>query len=206
LEPADDARRHEWPRQISEHTKPAGSRSSGAGRAFTLIELLVVIAIIAILAALLLPALARAKDQAQKTTCTNNQKQLGVAMRMYVDDNRDYMAFCNWDEGTVEAVGGGWLYKLTGSVILDLFTTPWSTAPQTAWTNGLWWPYMHNPNSYLCPVDIQSKDYAEVSVQSQSENGRNNKLSSYVMNGAVCGYVNPPAPPDPPATAKTTQI
>lgn len=56
-------------------------------RAFTLIELLVVIAIIAILAAMLLPALAKAKQKAKQTACLNNLKQVGLAIRLYIDDN-----------------------------------------------------------------------------------------------------------------------
>jgi prepilin-type N-terminal cleavage/methylation domain-containing protein/prepilin-type processing-associated H-X9-DG protein len=61
--------------------------------AFTLIELLVVISVIAILAALLLPALARAKSQARTTYCLNNKRQLTVAWLMYAQDSRDYLAY-----------------------------------------------------------------------------------------------------------------
>ena len=64
--------------------------------AFTLVELLVVIAIIAILAALLLPSLARGKQKAQQVQCASNLKQLGTAIHMYADDNRDTLPGPMW--------------------------------------------------------------------------------------------------------------
>src|SRR5208337_4753818 len=74
---------------------PNGPARSWAGRltGFTLIELLVVIAIIAILAALLLPALARAKEESKKTKCLSNLRQIGITQAMYTSDNHEMFPF-----------------------------------------------------------------------------------------------------------------
>ena len=69
------------------HLSPASKWHRPAARGFTLIELLVVISIITILASMMLPGLAGAKDQARNAQCLNNLRQIGIALKLYIDDN-----------------------------------------------------------------------------------------------------------------------
>jgi type II secretory pathway pseudopilin PulG len=149
-----------------------------------LIELLVVIAIIAILAALLLPALSRAKNQASKVTDLNNLKQVMVGIHLYATDSGDVLPFPNWDDGGNTGTNAGWLY------------TPDLTASGTnrfRADTGTLWPTLHTPKVYVCPMDQLT--LASYSKHDGVIEERNQQLSSYAMNGAVVGFSRRIQPP-----------
>ena len=108
-------------------------------KGFTLIELLVVIAIIAILAAILFPVFARARENARKANCLSNMKQIGLGMQMYAQDY----------DGCIRASNGG----------------PWTTPYQGegAWQAlSYYYPYIKNTGVYICPSTRSALSYGQV--------------------------------------------
>jgi prepilin-type N-terminal cleavage/methylation domain-containing protein len=164
------------------------TRHPARSRGFTLIELLVVIAIIAILAALLLPALTRAKAKAQGIQCMNNHRQLCIAWRMYTDDNVDKLLYSSgstpafnpnvpsWCSGTMDYSGAN---RSNWDPAFDIMRSPM-------------WPYCGNNYAiFKCPSD---RSYVTVAGE------RKPRVRSMVMNvwlGGLNGGTTSIMPMDP---------
>ncbi len=135
-------------------------------KGFTLIELLVVIAIIAILAAMLLPALSRAKSKAYRIQCINNERQIGIALALYVQENGDlYPAYPNWAD-----YGG----KLGNNTIHSVLNDP---------TIRPLYYYAKSFDIYHCPADHGDALYPSVKGTCWDAWG-----NSYLMAWAVERY------------------
>jgi prepilin-type N-terminal cleavage/methylation domain-containing protein/prepilin-type processing-associated H-X9-DG protein len=174
---------NEWPNKTDEAAlvKPLIARQrKGLRKGFTLIELLVVIAIIAILAAMLLPSLTSAKQEAQGTGCKNNSKQLLLAWIMYASDYRDVLAYnIPLTEGDI----GGWVggVETLGANDADNFDPVKLMQGQIG-------PYAKNAGIYHCPADQSTASMQTVTIV----NGRPSiapvispRLRSYSMSGVV---------------------
>jgi prepilin-type N-terminal cleavage/methylation domain-containing protein len=142
---------------------------------FTLIELLVVIAIIAILAAMLLPALSKAKCRAQGIQCMSNGRQLSICWRMYAEDNNDKMIYSS-DDGTANPANA-YAWTLTH---MDFSSNPKNWDPAVDIMSRPLYMYNKSPGIYKCPAD-----------RSMVDDGTGNKVPrvrSISMNFFIGGF------------------
>jgi prepilin-type N-terminal cleavage/methylation domain-containing protein/prepilin-type processing-associated H-X9-DG protein len=158
-----------WPDRAGQKEGNSSGRRRGVG-AFTLIELLVVIAIIAILAALLLPALARSKQQALTTKCLSNHRQLIVAWNMYASDNNGVLVQNNALGTTPYNAGQAWIMG-------DMQALPDMTNLYDIEHCKLY-PYSKSPGIYKCPAD-------SIPYQIGGAGSGYNRIRSYSMSGQM---------------------
>ncbi|MEW6306868.1 MAG: prepilin-type N-terminal cleavage/methylation domain-containing protein [Verrucomicrobiota bacterium] len=143
------------------------STTSRARAGFTLIELLVVIAIIAILAAMLLPALAKAQMRARTAKCTNTMKQIGIASRMYQDDSNDKVVYAAL---FFNLVGGGGVHRLSVDDLLSGYMGVSLTAAQLR-QDAL--DEIDIGKTWVCPSDIVAvTNLARIANSAGGSNGR----------------------------------
>jgi prepilin-type N-terminal cleavage/methylation domain-containing protein/prepilin-type processing-associated H-X9-DG protein len=162
-----------------------------SNRAFTLIELLVVISVIAVLAAMVLPALAKAKKRAMAATCLSNQKQLGLSWIMYVNDHAG--ALMNFDTVKNGAGDTPWRYATPNPAPTIPPGTDAKTQAmmflQAGYAQGALFPYAANLNVLHCPADGRTSNPV---VASPTGPPGNYAYGSYSGAGGLNGLVYAP--------------